>query len=978
MQSLHWREQLRAEFGAEATPVLEMVDALREDLAQPARADTDLRLFITAQEDQREMLRRLRLVPLALRLLLLLGGVSRYAFDIAARAPGLFFPIVAERLYHQVWGRRLMAEQLRKQLENEARSQEPASPLEVLAIFKKRHMLRIILGDISQELGFESVVQEISDLATVLIQQSLVLACEALASRAVPGIDLRNPPFVVMAMGKLGARELNYSSDIDLIFIYAPFEGPGIPDAHEFWQKLGAELIRLLEQMTANGQMFRVDMRLRPEGDRGELALSLRETIDYYYSIGRPWERQALIKARPVAGDLGLGAQLVEELRPWIYPIDPQWEDLEDARSMRRRIEERAEASNVKTGAGGIRDIEFLVQYFQLVYGGRIPELRQSATLPTLRLLADRSIIPRSDARELEASYLWLRMVEHRLQMWEDRQEHELPADDAQRLLLALRCGFGGAQALGQFDRRQLQTRSRVRELVARHFLGVTPEFEALMALVVQGEADEALAGRLLGPYGFTDISKASALLRSLAVEPFFVLSRNRTERKLVSILPGMLEQIARSPDPLQTLENFTRIVSAVGGRATFYDLLGDQPAVLTLFVDLAGWATFLITLFQEFPGLPDDVVDSLNQARRRPHQFINYARALVHGIRDVAPPLAYLKARETATIAIRDLERGDAHTVAEHLSFLAEAVLTVTLNRTVQERARRHGIPVEGGRPARFAVLGLGKLGGRELSYASDMDVIFVCDPGGRCSRGPGEPLQGDVFWTRVAQDLMQTMAEGRLYELDPRLRPYGEQSELVANTLALGIYWGQPRDLWERMAMLRVAHLAGDPRLGEEACRMILTPALGAALPANAGAEVRTMRKRLEDSVAGRDHLKRGPGGYVDHEFIAQFCSLGLTQQELPVPCATDAMLMRLGRIGRIPTAAADELVDGLRQLRFVESRVRLAVGRAVSSIPTEARAREELARRCSYTSLQAMDQALLQARETARSWFERIIPS
>ncbi|HEX3133222.1 MAG TPA: hypothetical protein VHX44_06515, partial [Planctomycetota bacterium] len=288
----------------------------------------------------------------------------------------------------------------------------------VLSRFKHRHFLRLILGDLAGAIGFSALVRELSDVVDVLVQATYAMA-ETMAQQRFPDIAALPPEqrsFSVLAMGKHGARELNYSSDIDLIFLYRSFpDAPG--ELHDYHNRLGQELIRILENPSDNGQLFRIDMRLRPEGDRGELVLSARETIDYYYSVGRPWERQAMIKARAIAGDLELGQQLIEELRPWVYPQEPEWETLDESRSMRRRIEERAQEANVKTGAGGIRDIEFLVQYFQLVYGGRDAELRNRATLPALRLLADRGTIPKSDARRLEEFYIWLRVVEHRLQM---------------------------------------------------------------------------------------------------------------------------------------------------------------------------------------------------------------------------------------------------------------------------------------------------------------------------------------------------------------------------------------------------------------------------------------------------------------------------------------------------------------------------------------------------------------------------------
>jgi len=290
-----------------------------------------------------------------------------------------------------------------------------------------------------------------------------------------------------------------------------------------------------------------------------------------------------------------------------------------------------------------------------------------------------------------------------------------------------------------------------------------------------------------------------------------------------------------------------------------------------------------------------------------------------------------------------------------------------------VAEQARQWGAPVYGGRSVRGAVLGLGKLGSGELTYASDMDVLFVCDPGGAC---PKADKDGEAFWTRVAQELMRCMQEGRLYAIDPRLRPWGEQGQLVVNLETLRGYWSEPRDLWERMANLRVAYLAGDPRLADEAIAIIRSAALGQPLPGDAAAQVRDMRRRLEQSVAGRDHLKRGPGGYVDHEFIAQYRALGLASEALPVGSSILQMLERLTELGRIPAAALTELRPGLELLRRVESRQRLHLGKAVSSLDAQREQRILIARRCGFTELDDFENALATARQNARRWFEALI--
>ena len=979
MQDAPWQEHLATEHGALAATTLAFVQQfLQTWVGEPGvatRVVSDLRSFLSSCIDPAHMLGLWAQDTASLGLLLRLGGVSRYGLQVACRHPGDFTMIVREGQHLQVWGNRLLFSALLAEMKAAPdREQERR----VLPRFKHRHFLRLILGDLSGALGFPALVRELSDVVDVLAQAAYAMAETALLSRfaAIAALPAEQRAFSVLAMGKHGARELNYSSDIDLIFLYRS-AAAGVDDAssdlHDFHQRLGQELIRILENPADEGQLFRVDMRLRPEGDRGELVLSVRETIDYYYSVGRPWERQAMIKARAIAGDLALGQHLIDELRPWVYPQEPEWETLDESRSMRRRIEERAQESNVKTGAGGIRDIEFLVQYFQLVYGGRDPELRNRATLPTLRLLADRGTIPKSDARRLEEFYIWLRTVEHRLQMWEDRQEHELPAPPAQRQALAWRCDVTGADALERFDRRHAHVRAKVREIVARHFLATTQEEDAMLALVIQGEADERLAGTYLTKAGLKNQAKACVHLRALAAEPFFVLSRGRTERSLVKILPLLLHLISQCPSPDQALANFARIVQAVGGRATFYELLGQQAEILTLFVDLAAWSEFLVTLLQDFQGLPDELIDTLNQRPRGAAVLASEARSLIAGLSNPAEPLAFMVARETAAVAMRDLEGLSQVQVGRHLSAVASGVFSALLPKVIAERAHDWGVPVENHRPTRFAVLGLGKLGSREQTYASDMDVLFVSDPGGKCPRADHD---GDEFWTRVSQILMRIMHEGRLYEIDPRLRPWGDSGPLVANTEELTVYWGARRELWERMAMLRIAHLAGDPQLGGEALTLIRNAAFTQPLDGGAANEVRDMRRRLEESVAGRDHVKRGWGGYVDHEFTAQYLTLGLDPAAMPIGCDTEAMFVRLAELGRMPAEAVPEMTASLRTLRFIEARMRLAAGKAISSLPTDREARMHLAKRCNYPDLAAFDLALHLARETGRRWFDRLV--
>ncbi|MCS6970918.1 MAG: DUF294 nucleotidyltransferase-like domain-containing protein [Planctomycetota bacterium] len=944
---------LISRFGAEAVQLLEAVRPFAARLPEADARLADLAALVHDDPAGAASLRALLANPELALLPMRLAGISRYAFAFACRVPGVFWQIIEENQHAEIWGRAALRRALDQEL---AAARGPAQRQAALARFKHRQWLRVLLGEACGLLGFEAIVGELSDAVDALIGAAWELARAEVAERGEP------PPFCVLALGKLGGRELNYSSDVDLLFVYEA--GDEAERAHAQACRLGRALIRWLEGGDGE-RLLRVDMRLRPEGERGELSLSRQETVDYYWTVGRPWERQALLKARPVAGDLALGQRLLDELAPWIWPQEPRWEDIEETRAMRRRIEERARSADVKTGAGGIRDIEFLVQHLQLLYGGRLPELRLRATLPALRVLADRGILPQTLAEELTQHLIWLRTLEHRLQCWEDRQEHEVPSAPAARASLAARCGYAGAQALARFEADLMRVRERVRTIVDAWFLGRGPADDAAFALLVQGEASPQLAERLLSGR-FRDPASAARWLRALAEEPFFILSRARTERALLAVLPGLLDRLAATADPERALANVARIVAAVGGRAIFYELLAQRPAVLDLLVALADSGDLLAELIERHHGLPDELADALARPPLRAVVLHGEARALMRGLADPLPSLAFLVARELAVAAARQL-RGAEEDLGARLALINEVAITATLAHCLRERARAWGVPEIQGRPARFCVLALGKLGGREMSWCSDADVLFVCDAGGVCPRSGRE---GEAFWERVAQDLIRGVAELGIGPLDARLRPWGEQGPLVATLPLLGDYWRQPREAWERMAHLRASYLAGDPQLAAEALQLLRQQAIAAPAPADLQAQVAAMRQRLEATVAGSDDLKRGIGGYVDAEFVAQALFLGLPAELLPDPPSTAACLRRLAELGRLAAADAETLLDGLRALRDIENRLRLAAGRPLSAVPADPAARGQLARRCGWRDAAAFDEALRALRQRVRA--------
>ena len=608
--------------------------------------------------------------PVAQDLLFSLISHSRFGFDLIIRNRRMFWEIIQDRSFREIWGRRNLLQACRAQLQL---AKHAGGKVEGLVRFHQYHTLRILLGDIGDCIELSSIVAELSDLTDVICECALDLAKEKYEQR----YGRASTDFVVFGMGKLGGRELNYSSDIDLIFMYgqsgSTVDGDDNYDHHEYFKKVGSELIRILDEHHPNGRLYRVDMRLRPEGNNGELVLSYNETLNYYYTVGRHWERQAMIKARPIAGSIALGNRFLTELQPWIYSTSIEFDKIGQARHMRQQIEDRAQDEDLKAGVGGIRDIEFLVQHLQLLYGGNYPDLRSQTTIPALQEMKGHGLLPAADVDELIESYSWLRMAEHRLQMYEARQLHEVPTEESDIAFLAHRCDFEGADAAAKFLTYMHDLRTRVRALAVDHYLGDDEEQDALIAIILDQEPSDELIQRVLGPIGFKNRKRAAKLLYSLGEESFFILSRARTRRALIEILPSILALLQTAPDPDRTLFNLTRVVSAVGGRHYFYELMNHDPDLLITVVSFAGWANFLIDHLMRFTGLIDDVFESFDPQEMHLPDVLSEGRELVKGLQDPYTSLSYVQARELVRIAIYDLRGFDSLSVMNSLTRLAK-----------------------------------------------------------------------------------------------------------------------------------------------------------------------------------------------------------------------------------------------------------------------------------------------------------------
>jgi glutamate-ammonia-ligase adenylyltransferase len=923
--------------------------------------------------------------------------------------------------------------ELRDQLQAEiANLREDSAVLRAFRRFRQRQLLRIGTNDIVRERPLEEVTRDISRVADIAIEVALCTALRTVSKRfgQPMGLDGRAVSCVALAFGKLGGEELNYSSDIDLMFLYGEEgqtrgpRGASIPN-DEFFGRVVSEVVRLLAAHTPLGQAFRVDLRLRPEGQRGPLARSLSSTLSYYDSLGRTWERQALIKLRPVAGDLPLGQRFLLAIEPFVYRKYLSYAEINEIKAMKRRIEQKASRdgaseTEVKTGHGGIRDIEFTIQFLQLLNGGDLPELRQRNTLAALHALEQAGCLTDQEYRVLDDAYRFLRKTEHRLQLLFDLQTHRLPESDEEVRKLALRMGYAPPEPPAPGEIRPERRRSRPgrgvlvpapvasppasgerpdpREAFLKDYRDKTePTRRILDHLLHQTFAGEHGAGEegevagepesdllldpnpdpetirsVLGKYPFRDIPGAYANLAQLAQESVRFLSARRCRHFLASIAPALLQAIAETPDPDLALLNLEKVTHSLGAKTVLWELFSFNKPSLKLYVDLCAWSQFLSEILINNPGMIDELLDSLVLNQPRGAQELREELALLcRGATDLEPILHSFQDKELLRLGVRDILGKDSiHETAAALSDLAETILVQVASPQPGIGEKRYGVPAlaEGpraGQRARFALLALGKLGGREMNYHSDLDLMMIYEGDGRTAPPPGatrfdrfELTDNFHFFTELAQRIIKATSYlgpmGRLYQVDMRLRPTGKSGSLVLPISEFRRYFDQGAghaQLWERQALTRCRVVFDDGAFGQEVMAAVEEAAYGRPWQSADTAEILDMRQRLEASRSVRD-LKRGPGGMADVEFLVQLYQLkyGSARPELRTPNTRQA-LGHLRAAGVISDEEYETLRTGYDFLLRVQGRLRMMHSRSRDEIPEPAEDREKLARRLGF---------------------------
>jgi len=883
---------------------------------------------------------------------------------------------------------------------------EDSAVLRAFRRFRQRQLLRIGTNDIIRDRPLEEITRDISRVADAALEVALTTALRHVGKRFGEPHTAGGQPArcSIIAFGKLGGKELNYSSDIDLMFVYdeeGTTRGRRITNIgnDEFFGRVVSEVVRLLSAHTDRGQAYRIDLRLRPEGQRGPLARSLASTLSYYDTLGRTWERQALIKVRPVAGDLRFGEQFLKAIEPYVYRKYLSFAEINGIKALKRRIEQKAgqagvSDTEVKTGHGGIRDVEFTIQFLQLLNGGDLPEVRQRNTLKAMQALERVGCLTDQEYTILDNTYRFLRKTEHRLQLLFDLQTHRLPEGEEELSKLALRMGYANnprtdrktpdqeeapptapssATLLPLFEfLRDYREKTTLNRKILDHLLHQTFQGEDGQAvpesdLILDPHPDPETIRSVLGRYPFKDIPGAYNNLVQLGQESVRFLSTRRCRHFLASIAPQLLCALSDTPDPDMALVNLEKVTASLGAKAILWELFSFNKPTLKLYVDLCAWSQFLCEILINNPGMIDELLDSLvlNQPRTA-EELRQELTDLCRGAADPEPILHSFQDKELLRIGVRDILGKDAiQATTASLSDLAETILVQIARLQEPSLAKRFGVPylTEGeraGQASRFVLLGLGKLGGRELSYHSDLDLVLVYEGDGRTGPPAGatrfdrfELTDNFHFFTELAQRIIKATSYlgpmGRLYHVDMRLRPTGKSGSLVIPLQEFRRYYEEGgAQLWERQALTRARPVYGDADFGREVMQAVEQGAYQMPWRPGLADEIRDMRERLEASRSERD-LKRGFGGIVDVEFLVQLFQIKYGRHFPGLRTGNSwEGLDALRATGLISEAEHAHLRAGYDFLRLVESRLRIVHNRSLDELPEAPEDLEKLARR------------------------------
>ncbi|MBI1922132.1 MAG: bifunctional [glutamate--ammonia ligase]-adenylyl-L-tyrosine phosphorylase/[glutamate--ammonia-ligase] adenylyltransferase [Geobacter sp.] len=954
----------------------------------------------------------------SLRQLLTICGSSQFLTTIVCRDPESFRELF---LGHRIDQRQSDGEML-EALRNSAGECDYQAVFPVLRRFKQREILRIAGRDLNSLAALEEVTAELSGLAAAALQVAYEAAWRQLTAEY--GLPMMQTPqgerlaeMTIIGMGKLGGRELNFSSDIDIICFYSSDRGEttGVPDGsggvkgklslHSFFVKLAEMTTRAVSQVTGDGFVFRVDLGLRPEGKSGDLASSLRSAEIYYESWGQSWERSAMLKARPVAGSPEVGEQFLRLIEPFVYRKYLDYNLVEDIMGMKKKIDaslarELEGEYNIKLGRGGIREIEFFIQALQLVYAGKNRALRPRNSLEALAALRDARLIKEEDYTDLREAYRFLRTVEHRIQVVQERQTHNLPRKDEEMLALARRCGFMRRDGMVKFRQALESHRSRVSAIYGDLFLSREQRLKEDVAPEIyhffDPKADPDLLKDMLAERRFVNVDAAYQNLLLLRDGPPHAHLTERARRLLETISPALLQEIFTAPDPDLALANLDRFLRAIGSRSSFYALLAENREIMKLLVSMFGMSEFLSKIFVSHPELLDSMVARSYAA------FFKEREELARELADILDRAADFEERldalrrfrheEFLRIGMNDiygkLAQGE---IASQLTNLAEVCLAAACRMARQELAR-HGVPTytdaDGNtREAQFAIIGMGKMGGKELNYHSDLDIIYIYDRQGMTT---GErQISNHDYFARLAQKIISILTtptrEGYAYKIDTRLRPSGNAGPLVTSLESFAVYHREEAQVWERQALTKARVVVGEEPLKGSVEEIIRNTLYGSGADETVRREIARLRKRMEVELAkegkGSYNIKTGRGGMVDVEFLVQYLQLAHGVDNPAIRSVSTVTAMKgMMECGVITREDGETLLNGYRFLRRLENRLRILHDYSINDLGGPMAELNKLARRLGYDpKLKNPGEALMkdyeEITEAVRGVYERV---
>lgn len=833
----------------------------------------------------------------------------------------------------------------------------------VLRRFRRREMTRIIWRDLAGQANLLVTIRELSALADACIDQTAKILdawqCQQLGT---PMPDNGIPQhLIVLGLGKLGGEELNLSSDVDLIFSYpSPGETQGVahPVTHEeFFHRLGQKLIHILNMVTAESFVFRVDMRLRPLGAIGPLVMPFNAMENYYLEQGRDWERYALIKARLVSGNSVTASRLMNILKPFIYRRYLDYSALESLRQMHNMIIQETKnkklQGHVKLGPGGIREIEFIAQTFQLIRGGQEPRLQDRRIFPILNMLAEMKFLPEEAVKELLSAYVFLRNVEHRLQAVGDRQTHQLPEDDYNKFRLAYSMGYSDWLMFeNELNKHRVNVQRHFQRLVAKPELEVplstTPSLQHETEELWLGQGAEQNALTLLQEMGFSDSEAALKIVNNFRGSRRLHNLSELGRARLNLLMPQLLMLIGKAEQPLITLKRLIEVLESIMRRSTYMVLLLENPKALNNLVELCSISPWLTDQLARYPMLLGELLESsrlyapLNLATLE--TTLSQALAVLpeDDLEHQMECLRRFKLVHLFRVAAMDVTGVlPLMRVSDHLTNIAEVILRHTQRLAWLHLVKRHGPPPNIDDENNFAIIAYGKLGGIELGYGSDLDLVFLYDV---LKTGSAEqqytvgenPIPLDVFYIRLGQRMINMLetrtTSGTLYEVDTRLRPSGESGLLVTSMDTFIDYQRKHAWTWEHQALVRARMINGTKNLIQRfdvAREEILSMPRN---PEKLRQEVREMRQRMRDATklppTGLFDLKHGYGGITDIEFIAQYGVLRWANQHPAVMVYPDVIRIveSFAAEGLLSVAEIRLLSDAYRAYRAMVHRLNL----------------------------------------------------